>query len=234
MLEGEWLVKFYAPWCPACQSLVPVWQRLSDRSTQLGITVADVDVTENAALSGRFFVTALPTIYHVKDGVFRQYLHSRTEQDLFNFVIDKRWKGVEPLTWYQSPTAFHMAALGLFFQFSVEVRNLHTTITTDYAIPVWGSYLIIAVATILVGLALGLFFVCLCDAVCPRRVSGKPAADGLDSDEAAGDVINDDESDVHDDRDTGDDSSGAGPRAETGAGAGAGASEAARRRNIPH
>ncbi|WP_409286204.1 thioredoxin domain-containing protein, partial [Pseudomonas aeruginosa] len=25
LLEGEWMMEFYAPWCPACQNLQPEW-----------------------------------------------------------------------------------------------------------------------------------------------------------------------------------------------------------------
>ncbi len=54
----------YAPWCPACRALHPTWIDYSDWTEDLGLTgIAQVDVTENPGLSGRFLVTALPTIY---------------------------------------------------------------------------------------------------------------------------------------------------------------------------
>lgn len=53
----------YAPWCPACKALQPVWDEFAGWSADLGISVAKVDVTTSSGLSGRFMVTALPTIY---------------------------------------------------------------------------------------------------------------------------------------------------------------------------
>ena len=54
----------YAPWCPACRALGEAWAGFAEWTDDLGLHgVAKVDVTENPGLSGRFLVTALPTIY---------------------------------------------------------------------------------------------------------------------------------------------------------------------------
>lgn len=38
----------YAPWCPACKSLIPTWDKLGQRSFDLDMNFAKVDVTANA------------------------------------------------------------------------------------------------------------------------------------------------------------------------------------------
>ena len=54
----------YAPWCPACRALTPTWREFAEWTEDLNLDgVAAVDVTENPGLSGRFMVTALPTIF---------------------------------------------------------------------------------------------------------------------------------------------------------------------------
>merc|ERR1712004_228164 len=122
------MVKFYAPWCPACKALAPTWERVAGWSEDLEINVAHCDVTENPGLSGRFMVTSLPTIFHVKDGEFRVYKGSREENRIISFVDDQEWKNLELVPWYLNPNSFHMAAVGKFFQMAMQlqVRNLHT------------------------------------------------------------------------------------------------------------
>ncbi|KAJ8309328.1 hypothetical protein KUTeg_014202 [Tegillarca granosa] len=94
-----------APWCPACRGFTATWNKFSDWSKDLDIKVGVVDVTENPGLSGRFLVGALPTIYHIKDGQFRQYKSSRKENDLISFVDEKKWQDIEPIPWYISPAS---------------------------------------------------------------------------------------------------------------------------------
>lgn len=53
----------YAPWCPACKQLEKTWEEYSSWAKDLNIHVAQVDVTVSPGLSGRFMVTALPTIF---------------------------------------------------------------------------------------------------------------------------------------------------------------------------
>ncbi|XP_071163661.1 thioredoxin-related transmembrane protein 1-like [Mytilus edulis] len=171
VLEGEWMLEFMAPWCPACRQFSETWSKLADWSRDLDISVGVVDVTENPGLSGRFLVAALPTIYHIKDGEFRQYKSGRKEDELMSFVDDKKWQEVEPVSWYLSPGSYQMGAVGFFFKLAMKIRSLYTMMTEEYGIPEWGCYVIFAIATIMTGLILGLVIVFLCDFVFPSRPS---------------------------------------------------------------
>merc|ERR1712168_78208 len=169
LLTGEWMVEFFAPWCPACRGLQPTWEDFSGWSEDLDIGIGQVDVTTSPGLSGRFMVTALPTIFHVKDGVFRQYRGARDKDSFISFVEDKKWTGVEPISSWKSPDSFQMSLVSYFFKLSVVLRNVHTTLTEDYQMPYWVSYVAFAVATILLGGILGLILVCCIDCVYPPR-----------------------------------------------------------------
>ncbi|XP_067680652.1 thioredoxin-related transmembrane protein 1-like [Haliotis asinina] len=169
ILEGEWMVEFMAPWCPACRSFKDTWASFAKWSKDLDVNIGIIDVTENPGLSGRFFVTALPTLYHVRDGVFRQYHGARKESDLISFIDDNKWRDIEPVSGWFAPNSIQMSTVGLFFKAAMVIRSFYTTMTSEYGIPEWGCYLIFAVLTIITGLLLGLLIVCCCDILFPPK-----------------------------------------------------------------
>ncbi|KAM8945446.1 thioredoxin-related transmembrane protein 4 [Pelodytes ibericus] len=169
VLEGEWMVKFYAPWCPACQQIQTEWDYLGQKSHALDIKVGKVDVTQEPGLSGRFFVTTLPTIFHAKDGVFRRYHGSRMGEDLQTFILEKKWALVEPVAGWKSPSSILMSGMAGLFHLSGWIRQIHNYFTGPLGIPAWGSYIIFILATLLIGLLLGLILVLLSDCFCPSK-----------------------------------------------------------------
>ncbi|XP_075803514.1 thioredoxin-related transmembrane protein 1 isoform X2 [Microtus pennsylvanicus] len=169
LLEGEWMIEFYAPWCPACQNLQPEWESFAEWGEDLEVKIAKVDVTEQTGLSGRFIITALPSIYHCKDGEFRRYLGPRTKKDFINFISDKEWKNVEPVSSWFGPSSVLMTTMSALFQLSVYIRTTHSYFVHDLGIPAWGSYLVFAFATVLSGLMLGLFMIFVADCFCPSK-----------------------------------------------------------------
>merc|ERR1719410_3044179 len=112
------MVEFYAPWCPACRGLQPTWEEFGGWSEDLEIGVGQVDVTTSPGLSGRFMVTALPTIFHVKEGVFRQYRGARDKDSFISFVEDKKWTQIEEgAAWLHPDRGVRVALLGLLCGF---------------------------------------------------------------------------------------------------------------------
>ncbi|XP_075879497.1 thioredoxin-related transmembrane protein 1 [Nelusetta ayraudi] len=169
ILAGEWMIEFYAPWCPACQQLQSVWKEFADWGEDMGVNIAKVDVTEQPGLSGRFIITSLPTIYHCKDGVFRKYQGARTKDDFLAFVQDQRWKSIEPVSSWFGPSSFLMNSMSALFKLSMFIRRCHNYMTDQLGIPVWGSYVIFGLVTLFSGLALGLLLVFIADFVFPSR-----------------------------------------------------------------
>lgn len=163
MLKGEWLVKFYAPWCPACRHLESTWDSLAEWSADRGFRVAKVDVTQESGLSGRFIITSLPTVYHVKNGEFRQYSGSRTFDELQALINDEKWKDIEPISNWKSPSSTMMSCISKLFEVSMQLKDLHTSLTDAYGIPVWASFVIFGVVIIVFGLVLGMGMVFLSD-----------------------------------------------------------------------
>ncbi|XP_027549098.1 thioredoxin-related transmembrane protein 4 [Neopelma chrysocephalum] len=167
VLQGQWMLEFYAPWCPACQQIESTWESFAKESDHLGITVGKVDVTQEPGLSGRFFVTTLPTIYHANDGVFRRYRGSRTLEDLQGYILERKWEAVEPVAGWKSPSSIMMHGMAGLFHFSGWIRQIHNYLTGTLGIHVWASYAIFILATLLIGLFLGLILVLISDCLCP-------------------------------------------------------------------
>ncbi|KAL4623949.1 thioredoxin-related transmembrane protein 4 [Arapaima gigas] len=173
LLQGQWMVMFFAPWCPACQQVKGDWEEFAKQSTALGISVGKVDVTQQPGLSGRFLVTTLPTIFHANDGSFRRYLSSRAAEDFQNYIIEKKWEAVEPVPGWKSPSSLIMTGMAGLFQLSVWIRQIHSYLTETVGVPVWGSYVIFALITLFTGLLLGLMLVLIADCLCPSRPKHK-------------------------------------------------------------
>lgn len=169
LLRGEWMVDFYAPWCPACKSLAPEWKKFAQWSDDLNIRVASADVTLNPGLSGRFLVKGLPTIYHVKDGIFRVYSGPREHTALINFVEEQGWKAVEPISRWSAPDSIQMTILAYSFRISMAFKEVHNYLTENLGWPWYVSYLIFALSTVTLGTILGLLIVFIIDQFCPAR-----------------------------------------------------------------
>lgn len=167
LLENEWMVEFYAPWCPACKNLAPSWEKLASWSNDLNIKTAQIDVTISPALSGRFLVTALPTIYHVLHGEFRQYRGTRDTDSLISFVEDQKWRDLEPISKWKDPDSIQMAIVSYFFKLSHYLKELNNVMLVEYGFPAWATYVLFAIATILLGALLGLILVSIIDLIFP-------------------------------------------------------------------
>ncbi|NXG30105.1 TMX4 protein, partial [Dromaius novaehollandiae] len=146
----------YAPWCPACQQIELTWESFAKESEHLEITVGKVDVTQEPGLSGRFFVTTLPTIYQAATGVYAAVKWEKM------IMVAQRY-AVESTFLYFCPDAFSqvtilklMHGMAGLFHLSGWIRQIHSYLTGTLGIHVWISYAVFVLATLLIGLILGL------------------------------------------------------------------------------
>ncbi|RLV98253.1 hypothetical protein DV515_00010950 [Chloebia gouldiae] len=154
LLRDEWMVEFYAPWCPACESLQPEWDKFAEWGEDLGVNVAKVDVDLQCSC---------------KDGEFRRYQGARTKAAFINFISDQEWKSIEPVSSWFGPSSFLMSSMSALFKLSMWIRHGHGYLTENLGLPVWGSYAVFGLATLFLGMVLGLMMVFLADCICPSK-----------------------------------------------------------------
>lgn len=82
-------VKFYAPWCGHCKSMVPAYSALGKRLKEVNIPVAKVDATVESDLASQFGVEGFPTLKMFINGEPVDYQGERTEDAIYNFITKK-------------------------------------------------------------------------------------------------------------------------------------------------
>ncbi|XP_020800900.1 thioredoxin-related transmembrane protein 1-like [Drosophila serrata] len=165
MLQGEWMIVFVAPWCQACKDLAVTWELFAQMATDDPVKVAKVDVTTAPSLSGRFYVTAVPTIFHVKDAEFRQYRGAVYDAALFNYVKKELWKGTPPLSNWMKPNAINMSIMGFFAKLSHTLKDIKAYLEEQFGLSDGGSYVVMAIGTVFLGATLGSLLVWIRDFV---------------------------------------------------------------------
>ncbi|XP_025254892.1 thioredoxin-related transmembrane protein 4 isoform X2 [Theropithecus gelada] len=153
VMEGEWMLKFYAPWCPSCQQTDSEWETFAKNGEMLQISVGKVDVIQ-------------------EPGIF---------EDLQNYILEKKWQSVEPLTGWKSPASLTMSGMAGLFSISGKIWHLHNYFTVTLGIPAWCSYVFFVIATLVFGLFMGLVLVVISECFCvplPRHLSERSEQNG--------------------------------------------------------
>lgn len=82
---GDWLVKFYAPWCGHCKKMEPTYAQVAD-ALEGEVNVAKVDVTASRELGTRFDIKGFPTLKLISKGKVYTFKGRRSLEEITEFA----------------------------------------------------------------------------------------------------------------------------------------------------
>ncbi|KAI9143905.1 thioredoxin-like protein [Paraphysoderma sedebokerense] len=135
--KGEWVVEFYAPWCGYCRRFEPEYSEFADTMAKEfpEVKVGRVNVDVESATTARFFVTRLPTIYHIKHGKVRAIDIKFTKSSLMSYMEGMEWTKVEPWSSWWSP----FSMVGVTVSYIGSISKIVTSVTNKLSeyLPQW-------------------------------------------------------------------------------------------------
>ncbi|GMH79998.1 hypothetical protein TL16_g08356 [Triparma laevis f. inornata] len=102
--EGDWLLKFYAPWCGHCKRLEPTYAQVASSLSSTPTKVGKIDGSTERSLAAIFSITGFPSIFYVApDGqTVYKYKGSRTAEAIVSYV-KSGYKQDEALSFWSGP-----------------------------------------------------------------------------------------------------------------------------------
>ena len=67
------LVDFWAEWCYPCKAIGPILEELSEELDGK-MKIAKVNVDQNRALAGQYFIQSIPTLLVIRDGAVAEQM----------------------------------------------------------------------------------------------------------------------------------------------------------------
>ena len=61
------LLKFHAPWCPACVAMAPFFKEIANQADLDHIIFADINTDDNPDISKAYSIRGIPAFIYVKD-----------------------------------------------------------------------------------------------------------------------------------------------------------------------
>jgi protein disulfide-isomerase-like protein len=150
---GDWLIKFYAPWCGHCKAMQPAFEETAT-ALKGEVNVAEVDASVERQLGSRFEIRGFPTLIFLSQGKVVKYKGPRTVDALIEFSKGG-WK--EPQ--YEQDNV--PAEMGYFGELTAVFKQSYKAALKDLAA---GNYFTINILTcamplMFIGFALLLTFI---------------------------------------------------------------------------
>ena len=118
------LLEFYAPWCGHCQTIRPAYEQLGRELSSDGkYRVGACDITQNAAMTGRFEVREVPTIYYIDKMNVYQYTGPLNVASIKEFVYTGHAK-YTPVSLLSNPVGPIGASKGFLIHLGYKIIDI--------------------------------------------------------------------------------------------------------------
>ena len=174
---GDWLIKFYAPWCGHCKQMQPAYEETAT-ALKGEVNVAEVNVDSERQLGSRFGVRGFPTLLFLRQGKVIKYKGPRTKDALTEFA-----QGGYNDAKYQEDAEEVPGEMGYFGEVTAVFKQSYKAAVKDIS---QGEYITMNILTCVMPvmfllLAVILFLIPIDDEpVKPRRVPQPAKADKAD------------------------------------------------------
>ena len=154
------LLEFYAPWCGFCRQFEKSYEEIGKILKNDNIIAARVDVSENKALTSRFEISSIPTLFLLKGNQVWKYNGQYDVQSVATFSKTTH-KDQESIPYWKSPFGPLGYVKGLLMNGGMKAGNIVKYVGETFGLGITASYIVVAVAftfIILLITALGIIY----------------------------------------------------------------------------
>ncbi|CAO3596285.1 unnamed protein product [Absidia cylindrospora] len=122
----QWVLEFYADWCGYCTQFAPKFDQAEEilRSSSYNtIYFGKINIHGNPALAAQFFVSRLPTLFHIDQRQVRTLPMPRNVNVFVDSLKNQEWSSISPIGGWRSPFGIFGRLVGLTGYF---VKKLST------------------------------------------------------------------------------------------------------------
>uniref|UniRef100_A0A6S8IL97 Thioredoxin domain-containing protein n=1 Tax=Dunaliella tertiolecta TaxID=3047 RepID=A0A6S8IL97_DUNTE len=169
---GLWIIVVHAPWCSACQQLMPTWKKLAEElREQHDVFVAKINGDRERVLLQRFRADAFPTIYVLSGSNAWKYEGNRNLESVKEFAFQGRLK-TDAME--RPPHGLIGSLIGKMHKLVKAMKSQYTHLREEHE---W-SNLTIILAVLAIPVVVGTITICFLDGFYMRRSRHRPQ-DGM-------------------------------------------------------
>jgi len=140
------IIEFYAPWCGHCQTFRPAFDEIAaELGSKDEFRFGACDITVNGAMSGRFDVQEIPTLYMLRGGDLYKFPGPFQATALKVWIL-RGYKDHAPLPFWASPLGPFGQMKGLLIHIGVTLVEFVPKLTEKLGLPDYMGVILVASA----------------------------------------------------------------------------------------